>query len=72
MIVHGFAASPTRHEVAPLKEPLFIKLRDVVIFKDDPSLVLNDGVTVNEIELSPVCISVSLLGSPSDPVKAEM
>lgn len=58
------------HEVLGTKDAVEIRLLDVIIFNCEPALVWKEGVTVNEMELSLVCIQEILFGSPSLPVKA--
>ena len=60
--VHDYADPLTVQEVAPLNDPVLTKFFDVMILREDPALVLKLGVTVKEIELSPVCMAVNLLG----------
>lgn len=72
VIEQVLATPPTVQDVAVLKDIEATKSLEVMIFRDEPSLVLKLGVTVKEMELSPVCMAVNLLGSDSDPVKAEI
>ena len=69
VIVQGSAAPLTVPDVAPLKDEEATRFFDVITFREDPVLVLKLGVTVNEMELSPVCIEVSLLVYDSEPVR---
>lgn len=65
---HGWAIPATRQDDADTKFDVAIKLRDVINFNEDPAFVAKDGVTVNDIRLSPVFIQEILLGSPCVPV----
>lgn len=67
---HGWASPATRQEDADTKFDVAIKLRDVINFNEDPAFVAKDGVTVNDMRLSPVFIQDILLGSPCVPVNS--
>lgn len=66
---HGWASPATRQE-DDTKFDVAIKLRDVINFNEDPAFVAKDGVTVNDMRLSPVFIQDILLGSPCVPVNS--
>ena len=68
-MVQSYADPLTRQDVAPLKEEEDTRFLEVNICSLDPALVLKLGVTVKEIELSPVCMDVNLFVYDSDPVR---
>lgn len=70
--VHGWAMLAIRQEVAELKFEVEIRFFEVISFRDEPAFVMNDGFTVNDMELSVVFIQDILFASPWLPVRALM
>lgn len=60
--VQVYVLPATVHEDPATKLDDATRLLDVIIISDDPALVWNDAVTVNNMELSVVSIIDSLFG----------
>ena len=58
----------TVQDVAVLKDEEATRFLDVMILSEDPAFVLKLGVTVKEMELSPLCMEVNLFVYDYDPV----